>query len=700
MAFSSANIKSAEDAQAVSRCITEVSQKFNVSYATVYNIIYPTDEKCVPLGGDSGNCLDRRIKDADLINRDPDKYVIENIKSTAQLEKLVEIASFLYYNFDGGGLTDNAFDALHYHLTKRLRERGRRYEKIGAEPLEKMKIKLPYPMGSLDKLYPGDNQLYKLIENGCVWSDKLDGISGLVVYRGGNVYGIYTRGDGTIGGNVDYLQEFIDLPSIEGDLAVRGEFVVKRSVWKEKYFLGSVSQESSPTYVNPRSFVSGQINRGYVSPSLVDIEFVAYEVISGKSKPSYREEFDFLATLGFKVPNHGYFEAGVTVYDIMAHYKDRRLKSLYDIDGLVLRNAESKKAFKMQLKEQRRETKIISIDWNISRYGRYVPVGVYEAVYVNGVRLHRASLHNARKVKLNHVGSGTKVVVIRAGDVIPAIVNITVDDSIEPLYPESDYPYHWSGADIVLDDIEGNKEVQQRRIVHFFETIGVPGLREKTAEKLWDAGFTDVQMIASAKITDFRKLQGFGAVKSQSLYDDIHRVMRTTRLDRFIPATTTVGVGIGRKTIKELLRYIPDIFELTEKQIKARFKTVKVPKFGAARISIVASGIPKFREFLLSLNENDIMEALAHDKKRQKLLKKDPRVNGKTFVLTGFIDTNYELEDYIYDNGGDIDMSVSKSTDAVISNNLLDDTKKMQDAHELKIPVYSKEEFSKVYGYE
>ena len=109
-----------------------------------------------------------------------------------------------------------------------------------------------------------------------VWSGKLDGVSGMVVFKNGKIQQIYTRGDGTTGGDVTYLKDYISFPKpTEKYLVVRGEFILPKSKW-DKY---------KGTYANPRSFVSAKINSGYISPSLPDIDFVAYSIVDwGKQK--------------------------------------------------------------------------------------------------------------------------------------------------------------------------------------------------------------------------------------------------------------------------------------------------------------------------------------------------------------------------------------------------------------------------------
>src|SRR5207253_3507548 len=131
----------------VDECLKNTSAKLNIDYNIIYNSVFSKEclsnllqenpincssltinsclENCSCFYLEPYGCLPRIIKDAEKINEDPDKYVKEYLGKTEDLEKLVKIASYLYHNYDGGGLTDNSFDALEYHLKKKIKLKGR-----------------------------------------------------------------------------------------------------------------------------------------------------------------------------------------------------------------------------------------------------------------------------------------------------------------------------------------------------------------------------------------------------------------------------------------------------------------------------------------------------------------------------------------------------------------------------------------------
>lgn len=703
-------------ARYINKCIEKVSTAENIEYKEVYDAFYTFAGLASCLSGSCSKatlkkcktfchcvifkkeCKPRYVPQAVDINDDPDKWVIG--MKTADLEEFVEYASYLYYNFDGGGLTDNSFDALEYHLNKRLKTQGRRWEKIGAEPIEKLRTSLPYPMHSLEKIKPGMTGLITFLSNatkdGMVWSEKLDGVSGMVVFKKGKITGIYTRGDGQIGGDVTYLKDYITLPKPKYKyFVVRGEFILTKKTWDEKY---------KGTYANARSFVSAKINTGYVSAALNDIRFVAYQIVDwDKNLPVPSKAFKILKEQKFKIPNYGVYPRGkeLLVFDVITRYKKQRESSPYYIDGLVLATDVQQplmKAFKMTLEEQLRRTKVINVDWGISRYGRYVPVAVYESVYIDGVRLHRASAHNARHINDWNMGKGTEIVIARSGDVIPVIKDVTIDQDTIPIMPSDEYDWYWSDnkADIMLKEIQGNPEVEIKRNVHFFSTIQAPQIGEGRIRKLYDAGMKTIKDITAAKKSDFQKIKGFGPKMSDTIYNNIHNTMKKTRMDRYFEAITTFKSNVGRKTLKQAIRYYPRILTATTDEINDYFKKNKIPGIGPAKSTGLSIMIPEFRKILMKLNKKDIQQALDHQEERLEQLKLgfNKKIKGKKFVMTGFLTKpNYYLEDYIWDNWGDLISTVTSDTTAVISGNIANITGKMLKANEFRIPVYSVDEF-------
>ena len=740
------NIDLKEVTLLIDRCIKHLSAVHDIDYNVIYKTVFSSQglehimrnsvpkpkttvkqanchllsmEECIQSNDcfylEPYGCLPRKFPDADEINQDPNKYIKKYLGKTEDLKRVLKIAAYLYSNFSGGGLSDNAYDALEWEYNNREKIKGRAFEKIGAPVVEKLRIDLEYPMPSLEKAYPGSARLINFlsISKNYNASLKLDGVSGMITYKDGRLVMINTKGQDNVGGNVTYLKDYIKMPvTVPIDyLVVRGEFILSKEIWKDKY---------EGTFSNARAFVSGKINSGFIVSALNDIEFIAYEImVHGHDKmvPSTSHAFKILNNYQFKTVDHVNL-ISPTIFEIMTLYKEKRESSNYYIDGLVLKIDEAQMAvkkvtdkqsieplyaiaFKMQLEEQKRATKAIDVEWKISRYGRYLPVVIYEAVYIDGNRLTRATGHNAAHITDWNMGVGTNITIIRGGEVIPQIIDVIVDPGVIPIFPPTTYEWHWDKSDIIVNDIENNPEVHKKRILHFFETIELARLGPKMVEKLYDAGYKTAESIIRASINDFVKIKGIGLKTATGYYDNIRFIMANTPPDRFIESSMTFSSGIGRTLLKQLFKVFPHIMDYSEKEIRVQFAKTKVPGFGAKRIDNVAVNIPKLREYLDSFAKEDIKKSIDNYIKKAEYLKThyNPMIYGKTFVLTQMpFDTDYELEDYIYDNGGLFSSAVTSKTEAVICGNMGSMSKKMTAGAQLGVNVLFLQEFSERYN--
>ena len=707
-------------------CFKKVANELNLNIGYVikefYTLLNPRYNKiCKEL--DSKDCNDSNyctyfkdscipifVKDYKLINNDPDKYILN--LSIKELIDLRNLAAHLYYNIGDSGLDDNSFDAIEYHLRKKLKKEQGKVDAVGAIPIEKLRVDLPYPMPSLDKIKPNEKNYSEFLKfapvKGIVWSDKLDGVSAMVIYHQGNPIKLYTRGNGEIGGDISYLLEYIIFPNnitYKDILAIRGELVIKRSVFKNKY---------RDLYSTTRSFVVSQTNKGYITPVVSDIDFIAYEIINyGKEELNVdpQKDFAFLTLYNFNIVQYGVFEQDVLMMDIILTYKERREICEYDIDGLVLgynfshkvipilQNPEYKKAFKMQFAEQLRTTVVTDVDWDISRKGRYNPVAVYKPVYIDNVRLSRATAHNAAHIRDWNMGMGTIIKVVRSGDIIPQIKDVIVNCDIETIYPSNLYSWYWEGRDIILNDIEKNPRVKQKRILHFLQVVEVVGIGEKTVEKLYDNGFDTIKKLLDTDPISLTKVNGIGKITAKKFKDNLNNAMSTTPIDRFIVALTETKFSISRKLIKEVFRTFPMIFDeyKTPEEINVILKKKKIPGIGPKRIVIIAEQFPLFRKKLLELDSVGVQKAIKYQKELTEKLKDEgynSLIENKNFVFTGFKNkTPYDIEDYIFNNMGTVSSSVTSKTTAVITYISTIISPKILTARNFNIPIYTITEF-------
>lgn len=619
----------------------------------------------------------------ELLNRDADSYCYNAPLDV--LEDAHEIFSYLYSNSDGAGISDHVFDTVEYYIKKKYKVLKKSFEKIGSKPLKKLRVSLPFPMGSLEKIKPGQKRFEEYVINTkkIFISEKLDGVSAL--WYGGK---LYSRGDGVEGGDISYLVDYIQglYPSQD---AIRGELVIKKSIFEEKW-----SRDSN----NPRSFVSGKSNLSSLSPKDIerirDIEFVAYEVVTSDLSP--QSQFSTLESMGFRTPRHEILQEP-TSFTIVDLYRKYRKESLFAIDGLVLQKASisSKKtavAFKMLLEEQTRMTKINNIDWRISRHGRYVPVALYDTIYIDGNRYHKALAFNASWVRDKSLGYGTKVKIARSGDVIPQIVDVEIDSDIQPIFPSTKYYWKWEGKDIILDDIEGNRDVKIARLLYFFETLNIPRLGAATLTKFFDGGLDTISKITRAKIEDFSKIKGVGKKLGENFYVTIKSSLSSIRLDRLM-ICSGIFKGLGAKLLRAVYLHYPEVlFESVDHK-----KLNSIEGYGQKRAEAFVKYLKNFRDFAEEILGNNFENAYRDNLAMRKLYRKDeyyPIFSGKNIVFTGFLgDIPMDIEDFIYDHDCKVGTKIDDKTICVIANSISAVSEKTKTAISKKIPVYTKNEF-------
>lgn len=648
-------------------------------------------------------------KNIKRLNKDPDRFA-----RTLDIEELNEIiveANDLYYNspdFDNknntkGIITDYGYDALCYYLKKKRPKRNKKYNKIGAIP-RKNKSQLPFYMPSLDKVKL-DGGLFDFLgksERYCL-SLKLDGVSGMVVYKDKKVSNIYLRGNGEIGRDITFVKNYIKFPTSENyhDIVIRGEFVMKKNVWYDKWDQSSASQ---------RNFVSGRLNSKDAVGGLKDIDFVAFDIIyiDENTIPRPSKSFRILKREGFNVVKH--FTKSFPLCDeISTIYQEEYEEHEYFIDGIVIAINSKRKvpnvcenprhtiAFKMNLEEQIRETKVVDIIWQISRHGRYVPVVEYKPVFIEGVRIHRATGHNAFHVlKKWCLKKGTKITVTRSGGVIPKIVSVIDENESSTLYPSDEYEWKWSGKDIIVKYPDECEEVHIKRMIHFFQTLNIPGIREGMIKRMYNCDevyLTCLEEIIEATKRDFLKVKGIGVKTAEKYVDGIEKSISNARLYKILLASNCFERGLGKTYLRLISTSLPHFIEKVPRNTaKAKRKLMSLKGIGPKRADTFLNGLEKFHDFkCISTNIATIVATNIENLKKIKREGYNRKIKYKNFVFTNM--NNGKLEDYILDHQGSLQNYITNETKAVICGDLLSITSKMKIARSKRIPIYTTKEF-------
>lgn len=603
-----------------------------------------------------------------------------------QLTNIIRIANDKYYN-QTPIMTDNQYDIVKEYIEDKYPNNVAIAE-IGAE-VERNKVKLPYEMASMDKIKPDTNALSSWMSKfrgPYILSCKLDGVSGLYTTKG-SVPKLYTRGNGKVGQDVSHLIPFLRLPKTK-NIVIRGEFIIPKTIFEEKY---------KTTFANPRNMVAGIINHKHISDTIVDLHFVAYEVIVPELKPSAQMEY-----LGTMNVERVLFQFSDTLSNEMLSniLVEWRKSYMYEIDGVIVTddkiyprksgNPEHAFAFKMVLSDQVAEAKVVDVLWTPSKDGYLKPRVQIEPINLGGVTITYATGFNAAFIKDNNIGIGTTIELIRSGDVIPYIKSVTIPAD-EPKMPLVPYKWNDTHIDIMLENASEDPTVKEKNITGFFRGIEVEGLSSGNIARLIKAGFSTVPEIIKMTEEDFLNVEGFKGKLANKIYTGIHKKLDEASIITLMAASNIFSRGFSEKKLALIMNELPDILisdDSEEEKIK-EVAAIKGMAFKTAEAFVLK--INDFKDFLQECGLEDKL----YFKPEQKMVNEEHPLFGKSIVLTGTRDK--DIIEFLKKVGSNQSSSVSKNTYLVIAKNKDEDTGKAEEARKLNIPIMSVEEFIQTY---
>ena len=612
----------------------------------------------------------------------------------SQLNSFLMYANLIYFN-ETPVLTDNEYDLIKEYFENRfpgapiLKEVG---APIPSSLIVRNKVVLPYEMPSMDKIKPDTKALdsWKTKYNGdYVLSCKLDGVSGLYSTESESKTGkLYTRGDGKVGLDISHLIPYLNLPK-KNNIVIRGEFIIKKKVFLEKY---------KKEFANPRNLVSGILLQKKIDPKLVDVDFVAYEVIEPVLCPL--DQMNFLKNLSVNFVSHQLVSNfDLTNHLLSSYLKDWREKSIYEIDGIIVTdnhifprksgNPEHSFAFKMVLSDQIAEAKVVDVLWSASKDGYLKPRVQIEPIFLGGVQIEFATGFNAAFIQSNKIGVGAVIELIRSGDVIPYIKNVIVP-AVEIKMPLDPYEWNETKTDIILKNIEDNLEVREKNITAFFRGLEVEGLSNGNICRLCKAGYTSVPAIINMKLEDYLKVEGFQQKMAKKLFEGIQEKLEKVSLKTFMAASNIFGRGFSDKKLELILESYPDIL-ISSFNTEEKIQMIKNIK-GMAEKSAEAfvNKIIDFLEFAKNCGKKDL--DFVYSKNISEGIDISNVLFDKQIVMTGFRDPT--LVELLEKKGAKLGTSVNKNTFVVIvKDSDFDRTSKIIDAEKLGKPILTLKDF-------
>ncbi len=659
----------------------------------------------------------------------------------AQLRGAVEEHNYNYYVLDRPVISDAEYDRLFQELQgiegqyPQLISADSPTQRVGAAPLSEFaQVTHRTPMLSLNNAFD-ESEVVAFDKRICEALDvttveyaaepKFDGLAVSIVYENGRLTTGATRGDGYTGEDVTAnLRTVRAIPlKLRGAhqqhrFEVRGEVLMLKADFER---MNRRQQEmSEKEFVNPRNAAAGSLRQ--LDPRITatrPLTFYAYGAaapMDGRIR-SHTQLLDRLAELGLPVTLERRTITGVQ--GLLEYYRDiggRRQQLPFDIDGVVYKvddlaaqqqlgfvSRAPRFAIAHKFPAEEASTIVESIDVQVGRTGALTPVARLKPVFVGGVTVTNATLHNDDEVQRKDVRTGDTVVVRRAGDVIPEVVRV-IADRRPPRTLRFVMPRRCPvcGSAIAKSEDEAIARCtaglfcpaqRKQALLHFASrrAMDIEGLGDKLVEQLVDNQIVrtpgDLFKLGIAKLAALERM----AEKSASnLIAAIEKSKRTT-LARFIYA---LGIrNVGESTAQDLARYFGGIKPLAAADAEA---LQLVPDVGPVVAQSIAGFFaePHNREVIEQLLAAGVSfaETTAHPV--------DPAgpVYGKTFVLTGTLPNlaRNTVQQKIRDHGGKVSSSVSKNTDYVVAG--ADPGSKYDKARELGITILDEVDLLKLLG--
>lgn len=624
-----------------------------------------------------------------------DEWLAKTLRSKAKtddlpmgmIEFLVLEAKRAYYNTANPIMSDAQFDRIEALLKKHYPRSTAL--KVGADVetdtpaaqneggVAPEKVDLPYYMGSMNKMKDGVEG-FKYV-GPYVVTDKMDGIS-LQYTHDGKTARLYTRGNGSIGQDVTHLLKVLKLPKLSPNQAVRGELQFSKAAFK-KY---------AKVFKNSRNMMSGMVNRKSISSELADASFVVFEQLNPRVKQS--AALAKLEAQGFTVPWYQVMNT-LTTKTLNTLLLDRKAHSPYEIDGLVITddakhpinksgNPEWAFAFKSNAAFTTAEVTVVEVEWNVSRLGQVKPTVVFEPVELDGVTVSRATAHNAKYIVDNKIGPGAVLEVVRSGGVIPYIESV-VKKSRRAQLPKLDWEWDKTGVNIIeKSGTSKNQKVTQ--LAFALKQLGVENVGIGQAALLYDLGITDIAELIAAKPTSYESI---GPGRAKELFVNLKNALDDAHPVDLMVASGVFGMGIGSTKLESLLKQYPKFATLTQKQATL----LDVPKgFSTQTYEDLCTQLPEFHAFLKRIGVK------RSDMELEEVKLKSSKLNGKTFLFTGFRDA--DLEEAITENGGSVASGFSKSVTHLVVKDVGSSSSKAQAARKAGIPIITQAQARKMVG--
>lgn len=644
-----------------------------------------------------------------------------------QLRETLNAHGYRYYVLDDPQISDYEYD----HMLRRLEDLEREHpeeitpdsptQRVGGPTLSEFApVEHPVPLESLQDVFNGGEVEEFLERVAGTFPDaeysvepKVDGLSVALEYRDGVFVRGATRGDGRVGEDVtENLRTIRSIPMTLPEklprLIVRGEVYMARSVFEE--INARRELEGKPLMANPRNAAAGslrQLDPKVAAQRRLDIAVFNLQLAEGRTFASHTETLDYLKDQHFKVISGRRLRRLPEILEEIERLNDTRMERPFDMDGAVIKlnsladrevlgsTAKCPKwAIAYKYPPEKKPAKVLDIVVQVGRTGVLTPKAVLSPVRLAGTTVTNATLHNQDYITQKDIRIGDTVIVQKAGEIIPEVVEVVPGER-----PETAQPYFLPdtcpvcGAPVTRDPdgaavrCTGAECPAQllRNLTHFASrnAMDIDGLGPAVMNQLIESGLVKTAAdLYGLRAEEIAQLDRMGAKSAQNAVEAIAK-SRENDLWRLLFA---LGIRqVGEKAAKVLAARFGSFDALANASEEELTAIDDVGPITARYL----------REWLESPQSKDLIARLkvAGINMESRTKPVDSRFAGQTFVLTGALTrfTRDEAAEMIEQRGGKAAGSVSKKTTCVVAGE--NAGSKLKKAQELQIPVLTEEEF-------
>jgi len=656
-----------------------------------------------------------------------DSHALERATKRVQdLRNQIESHNYRYYVLDQPSIPDAEYDRLMRELEQLERDFSELASadsptcRVGAAPLVGFEeVRHRRPMLSLANAFSDDEirQFHERVLKGLevahvdyVAEPKLDGVAISLRYQDGRLAQAATRGDGTTGEDVTANVRTIRAVPLQlrkdhwpEDLEVRGEIYMPLAGFEE--YNRQIKEEGGKELVNPRNAAAGSLRQ--LDSRLTakrPLSFFAYGAAADGGLPD--SQLELLRQLKrWGIPVNPEVRRVKDDEGCLAYYRDmaaKRNSLAYDIDGVVFKVEDKGQqqtlgfvsraprwAIAQKFPAQEEITRLLGIDVQVGRTGALTPVARLEPVFVGGVTVTNATLHNLDEIHRKDIRVGDWVVVRRAGDVIPEVARI-VPERRKGAPPEFRLPDRCPVCGSAVERLESEAVARctgglycpaQRKqsIMHFASrrAMNIEGLGEKLVDQLVEKNLVrSVADLYSLALQQLSELDRMGEKSAQNVLDEIER-SKSPELERLLFA---LGIReVGEVTAASLARHFGSLEALSEASEEA---LLEVPDVGP----VVASHV---HAFFREKHNRDVIQALDDAGVKPKAVKRSSGelpLAGEIWVLTGSLSMpRARVKSLLESLGARVTGSVSAKTTVVLAGE--DPGSKLRKAESLGVRI-------------